>query len=110
MYNTSTYTFESLCNDPDQLAENLDYYINQYDEETKEIFDKFDFDHQIERLAEADLLFKVMQSFAEIDLHPDTVPNEEMGYIYEELIRKFNELSNETAGEHFTPERSSSRW
>ncbi|WP_284013577.1 type I restriction-modification system subunit M [Halobaculum litoreum] len=103
VYNTSTYTFESLCNDPDQLAENLDYYINQYDEETKEIFDKFDFDHQIERLAEADLLFKVMQSFAEIDLHPDTVPNEEMGYIYEELIRKFNELSNETAGEHFTP-------
>lgn len=103
VYNTSEYTFESLCNDPDQIASNLKYYINSYDDETTEIFDKFDFDHQIERLDEADLLFKVVRQFAEIDLHPDEVPNEEMGYIYEELVRKFNELSNETAGEHFTP-------
>ncbi|MBX0296996.1 type I restriction-modification system subunit M [Haloarcula nitratireducens] len=103
VYNTSEYTFESLCNDPDQIASNLQYYINAYDEETREIFDKFDFDHQIQRLDEADLLYKVVRQFAEIDLHPDEVPNEEMGYIYEELIRKFNELSNETAGEHFTP-------
>ncbi|TQQ83034.1 SAM-dependent DNA methyltransferase [Halonotius terrestris] len=103
VYNTSEYTFESLCDDPEQIASNLQYYINSFDEETKEIFDKFDFNHQIQRLDEADLLFQVMQEFAEIDLHPDAVPNEEMGYIYEELIRKFNELSNETAGEHFTP-------
>ncbi|OYR61561.1 type I restriction-modification system subunit M [Halorubrum ezzemoulense] len=103
VYNTSEYTFETLCNDPDNIAENLQYYINQYDEETKEIFDKFDFDHQIQRLDDADLLYKVVRQFAEIDLHPEEVPNEEMGYIYEELIRKFNELSNETAGEHFTP-------
>jgi len=103
VYNTSEYTFESLCNDPDDIAENLQYYINQYDEETTEIFDKFDFDHQIQRLDEADLLYKIVRQFAEIDLHPEKVPNEEMGYIYEELIRKFNELSNETAGEHFTP-------
>jgi type I restriction enzyme M protein len=103
VYNTSEYTFESLCSDPDQIASNLQYYINSYDEETTEIFDKFDFDHQIKRLDEADLLYQVMDEFKEIDLHPDTVPNEEMGYIYEELIRKFNELSNETAGEHFTP-------
>jgi len=103
VYNTSEYTFESLCSDPDQIASNLQYYINSYDDETTEIFDKFDFDHQIQRLDEADLLFQVMDEFKEIDLHPDTVPNEEMGYIYEELIRKFNELSNETAGEHFTP-------
>lgn len=103
VYNTSEYTFESLCNDPDQIASNLQYYINSYDEETREIFDKFDFDHQIQRLDEADLLYQVMEEFKEIDLHPDKVPNEEMGYIYEELIRKFNELSNETAGEHFTP-------
>jgi len=103
VYNTSEYTFESLCNDPDQIASNLQYYINSYDEETREIFDKFDFDHQIQRLDEADLLFQVMEEFKEIDLHPNKVPNEEMGYIYEELIRKFNELSNETAGEHFTP-------
>ncbi|QIO21403.1 class I SAM-dependent DNA methyltransferase [Haloarcula sp. JP-L23] len=103
VYNTSEYTFQTLCNDPDQIASNLQYYINSYDEETKEIFDKFDFDHQIQRLDEADLLYKVVRQFAEIDLHPDEVPNEEMGYIYEELVRKFNELSNETAGEHFTP-------
>jgi type I restriction enzyme M protein len=103
VYNTSEYTFESLCNDPDDIAENLQYYINQYDDETTEIFDKFAFDHQIQRLDEADLLYKIVWQFAEIDLHPETVPNEEMGYIYEELIRKFNELSNETAGEHFTP-------
>ncbi len=103
VYNTSEYTFESLCSDPDQIASNLQYYINSYDEETREIFDKFDFDHQIQRLDEADILYQIMEEFKEIDLHPDVVPNEEMGYIYEELIRKFNELSNETAGEHFTP-------
>ncbi|QLK25552.1 type I restriction-modification system subunit M [Natrinema zhouii] len=103
VYNTSEYTFESLCNDPDQIASNLQYYINAYDEETKEIFEKFDFGHQIQRLDEADLLFQVIEEFKELPLHPDEVPNEEMGYIYEELIRKFNELSNETAGEHFTP-------
>jgi type I restriction enzyme M protein len=103
VYNISEYTFEYLCNDPDDIAENLQYYINQYDEETKEIFEKFAFHHQINRLADADLLYKVVRQFAEIDLHPEAVPNEEMGYIYEELIRKFNELSNETAGEHFTP-------
>jgi len=103
VYNTSEFTFESLCSDPDQIASNLQYYINSYDEETREIFDKFDFDHQIQRLDEADILYQIMEEFKEIDLHPDEVPNEEMGYIYEELIRKFNELSNETAGEHFTP-------
>jgi type I restriction enzyme M protein len=103
VYNTSEYTFESLCDDPDQIASNLQYYIKSYDEEAREIFDKFDFDHQIQRLDEADLLFQIIEEFKEIDLHPDEVPNEEMGYIYEELIRKFNELSNETAGEHFTP-------
>jgi len=103
VYNTSEYTFESLCDDPDQIASNLQYYINSFDEETKEIFEKFDFGHQIQRLDEADLLYQVVHEFAEIDLHPNEVPNEEMGYIYEELIRKFNELSNETAGEHFTP-------
>ncbi len=103
VYNTSEYTFESLCDDPDQIASNLQYYINSFDEETKEVFEKFDFGHQIQRLDEADILYQIVHEFAEIDLHPDEVPNEEMGYIYEELIRKFNELSNETAGEHFTP-------
>jgi type I restriction enzyme M protein len=103
VYNTSKYTFDTLTNSPENLAENLQHYIRQFDSDTEEIIEKFEFDHQIDRLNEADLLYKVVTSFAEIDLHPETVPNEEMGYIYEELIRKFSELSNETAGEHFTP-------
>jgi type I restriction enzyme M protein len=103
VYNTSKFTFDTLTNSPENLAENLQHYIRQFDPETEEIIEKFEFDHQIERLDEADLLYKVVTSFAEIDLHPESVPNEEMGYIYEELIRKFSELSNETAGEHFTP-------
>lgn len=69
----------------------------------REVLDKFDFEVQITRLDRADLLYLVAARFAEIDLHPDTVSNLEMGYLYEELIRRFSELSNETAGEHFTP-------
>lgn len=103
VYNTSEYTFEKLCEEPEQIDSNLRYYINSFDDDTQEILEKFDFGHQIDRLEEADLLYQVVRKFREIDLHPDKVPNEEMGYIYEELIRKFSELSNETAGEHFTP-------
>ncbi|MFP9190799.1 N-6 DNA methylase [Natrialbaceae archaeon A-CW1-1] len=103
VYNTSEFTFEKLCDEPENIRENLLHYINSFDNETQEILEKFEFDHQIERLEESDLLFQVVQRFAEMPLHPDEVPNEEMGYIYEELIRKFSELSNETAGEHFTP-------
>ncbi len=103
VYNTSEFTFEKLCDEPENIRENLLHYINSFDSETQGILEKFEFDHQIERLEESDLLFQVVQRFAEMPLHPDEVPNEEMGYIYEELIRKFSELSNETAGEHFTP-------
>jgi len=103
VYNTSEYTFQKLCEEPEQIDSNLQYYINSFDDDTQEILEKFDFGHQIDRLEEADLLYQVVHKFREIDLHPDKVPNEEMGYVYEELIRKFNELSNETAGEHFTP-------
>lgn len=103
VYNTSEYTFESLCAEPENLEENLKYYIQSFNPNAVEIIEKFEFDHQIERLADSDLLYQVVRRFSEIDLHPDEVANEEMGYIYEELIRKFSELSNETAGEHFTP-------
>jgi len=103
VYNTSEYTFESLCAEPENLEENLKYYIQSFNPNAVEIIEKFEFDHQIERLADSDLLYQVVRRFSEIDLHPNEVPNEEMGYIYEELIRKFSELSNETAGEHFTP-------
>ena len=70
---------------------------------THEVIDKFNFDEQITRLDNSNILYQVVSRFADVDLHPDTVSNIEMGYIYEELIRRFSELSNETAGEHFTP-------
>jgi type I restriction enzyme M protein len=103
-YNLSKFTFPALLNDPGQLAANLHHYVNGFSPNAREIFtDKFKFGEQVERLDEANLLFLVLGRFLEIDLHPDAVDNVEMGYVFEELIRKFSELSNETAGEHFTP-------
>ncbi len=101
--NTNPLTFATLLNDPAQLAGNLRAYIAGFDPETLEVIDKFNFDEQITRLDNSNLLYHVVSRFADVDLHPDTVSNIEMGYIYEELIRGFSELSNETAGEHFTP-------
>ncbi|MGH9170832.1 MAG: N-6 DNA methylase [Acidimicrobiales bacterium] len=102
-YNTSPLDFERLLGDPAQAAGNLRGYIVGFSSGAGEVLDKFDFDSQITRLARADLLYLVLSRFAEIDLHPEKVSNLEMGYLYEELIRRFSELSNETAGEHFTP-------
>ena len=101
--NTNVLTFNTLLNDPSQLAGNLRAHIAGFDPETLEVIDKFNFDEQITRLDNSNLLYHVVSRFADIDLHPDTVSNIEMGYLYEELIRRFSELSNETAGEHFTP-------
>jgi type I restriction enzyme M protein len=81
----------------------LRHYIASFSSGARDVLDKFDFDTQITRLARSNLLYLVVSKFAEIDLHPDKVSNLEMGYLYEELIRRFSELSNETAGEHFTP-------
>ena len=86
-----------------RIADSLQLYIGGFSETARDVIDKFDFGIQIERLRRANLLYKVIGKFADIDLHPDAVSNIEMGYLYEELIRKFSELSNETAGEHFTP-------
>lgn len=102
-YNTSALTFKRLLGDPSNIADALSSYIGGFSPGAKDVLDKFDFGVQIERLRRADLLYQVVGRFAEIDLHPDVVSNVEMGYLYEELIRKFSELSNETAGEHFTP-------
>jgi type I restriction enzyme M protein len=102
-YNTSPLTFTKLLDDPSTIADSLSLYIGGFSAAAKDVIDKFDFGIQIERLRRANLLYRVVGKFAEIDLHPDTVSNIEMGYLYEELIRKFSELSNETAGEHFTP-------
>lgn len=102
-YNTSPLTFTRLLDDPDSIADSLSSYIGGFSEAAKDVIDKFEFGVQIERLKRANLLYRVVGKFADIDLHPDAVSNIEMGYLYEELIRKFSELSNETAGEHFTP-------
>src|SRR5690606_3779794 len=102
-YNTSQYDFAKLLDAPDDLADNLRHYIASFSATAQDIIDKFDFGTQITRLDRSNLLYLVVSKFAEIDLHHDVVSNLEMGYLYEELIRRFSELSNETAGEHFTP-------
>lgn len=102
-YNTSKLTFTRLLDDPSNIADALRSYIQGFSPAAKDVLEKFDFEVQIERLDRANLLYQVVGKFAEIDLHPDKVSNIEMGYLYEELIRRFSEMSNETAGEHFTP-------
>jgi len=102
-YNTSLYDFEKLLKDAPNLASNLRAYINGFSENMREVLEKFDFENTISKLDEAGLLFLVMERFKSVDLHPDKVSNIEMGYIFEELIRKFNEALNENPGEHFTP-------
>jgi len=102
-YNTSRHSFATLLGDPDNLAANLRNYIAGFSESARDIINKFNFDVQIDRLDQNNLLYLVASKFADLDMSPDRVSNLEMGYIYEELIRRFSELSNETAGEHFTP-------
>jgi len=102
-YNTSPLDFRRLLDDPANVAGNLRSYIAGFSPAARDVIEKFGFDAQIVRLQRANLLYLVVSQFAEVDLHPDTVSNLEMGYLYEELVRKFSELSNETAGEHFTP-------
>lgn len=102
-YNTSPLSFAKLLDDPKILAGNLRGYINAFSPGAAEVLEKYRFDEQITRLDNAGLLYLVLGKFADLDLHPDVVPNHAMGYLFEELLRRFSELSNETAGEHFTP-------
>lgn len=103
-YNTSEFTFGKLKDDANNIVDNLTDYIKGFSENARTILESFDIYSQIERLEKANLLYLVVSKFVDdIDLHPDSVSNNEMGYIFEELIRKFSEMSNETAGEHFTP-------
>ncbi len=102
-YNTSKYTLSKLMSDPNNIRENLESYINDFSPNAREIFEKYEFAVQIDKLNEANLLYLIIEKFAHIDLHPDAISNHEMGLLFEELIRKFAEASNETAGEHFTP-------
>ena len=102
-HNRSKFNFDKLIADPNNLAANLRNYINGFSEDAREIIDQFEFDNQITKLEDNNLLFMVLKRFQEVNLHPDKISSMEMGYMFEELIRKFAEISNETAGEHFTP-------
>jgi type I restriction enzyme M protein len=102
-YNTSPLDFKKLLGDPNHIATGLRSYINGFSVEARETFESYKFDDQIDYLDRQDILYLLIQKFANIDLHPNVVHNTEMGSIFEELIRKFSEQSNETAGEHFTP-------
>ncbi|WP_166822576.1 type I restriction-modification system subunit M [Thalassoroseus pseudoceratinae] len=102
-YNTSPLDLKKLMGDQDNIAENMFSYIEAFSPAVKDIFECFDFHTQVQRLEKSKLLYLITEKFAGIDLHPDLVSNEQMGHVFEELIRKFAELSNETAGEHFTP-------
>src|SRR6202790_1342142 len=102
-YNTSPLDMKKLMGDQDHIRENLFAYIQAFSPAVRDIFERFEFYAQIDRLAKAGLLYLVTERFAQVDLHPDKVSNSQMGLVFEELIRKFAEISNETAGEHFTP-------
>ena len=102
-YNTSRYDFERLLADAPNVAANLRNYIAGFSQNMREVLERFDFDNTISKLDEAGLLFQVLEQFREVDLHPDLVDSADMGTIFEELIRRFNEALNENPGEHFTP-------
>jgi type I restriction enzyme M protein len=102
-FNSSPMDMGKLLGDPANLRANITAYVSGFSENVRDIFEKFEFDVQIQKLDTANLLFLVTQKFASVDLHPSNVSNADMGHLFEELIRKFAELSNETAGEHFTP-------
>ena len=101
-YNTSPLDMKKLASDQDHIRDNLYSHIEAFSPAVRDIFERFDFHTHVERLAKANLLYLVTEKFAQIDLHPAAVDNHQMGLVFEELIRKFAEISNETAGEHFT--------
>jgi type I restriction enzyme M protein len=102
-YNTSKLSLAGLLDDASNVRQNCVDYLGGFSAEVRDVFERFKFQERIAELDEKNLLFMVVQKFAAVDLHPDAVPNETMGLVFEELIRKFAEASNETAGEHFTP-------
>lgn len=102
-YNTSAYDLKSLLGDPENLAANLVEYLCKFSPNVADIFERYGFEKQIAKLDEKDRLYLIVEQFSNVDLHPDTVSNTEMGSLFEDLIRRFAAASNETAGEHFTP-------
>lgn len=102
-HNRSPLDFQKLKGAPDNIHSHLTSYINGFSANVRRIFDYFEFGTEIERMREANILYLVIKAFCDVDLHPRLVPNEQMGLVFENLIRRFNELANETAGDHFTP-------
>ncbi len=102
-YNISDYDFKTILGEPKHLAKNFKQYINGYSENIRDIFEKFSFDKQLDRLEDGKILFEIIQILNKVDFRPTVVDNHQMGQIFEELLRKFSEMSNETAGEHYTP-------
>ena len=104
-YNTSKYTFERLLDDPDHIEENFRDYLNGFSENVREILEKFKFDGHITTMANKNILYIIIKEFTstKANLHPDLISNLEMGYIFEEIIRRFSEAHNEDAGQHYTP-------
>lgn len=104
-YNTSKYTFERLLDDPDNIEDNFRDYLNGFSENVRGIIEKFKFDGHITTMANKGILYIVIKEFTspKANLHPDVISNLEMGYIFEEIIRRFSESHNEDAGQHYTP-------
>ena len=102
-YNTSDLTLKKILGDQGNAAANLQVYVGKFSKNANKVFERFEFTQQIRKLDGSGLLYQVIGRFTDLDLHPDAVPNHNMGYIFEDLIRRFSEQSNETAGEHFTP-------
>lgn len=102
-YNKSDLTLRKIAADPQNAAKNLQVYVGAFSGNAREVLDKYEFAQQVKKLDGANLLYQVIGKFTDLDLRPEVVPNHNMGYIFEELIRRFSEQSNETAGEHFTP-------
>ena len=104
-YNTSNYDFEKLLDDPDNIEKNFHDYLNGFSENVRDIIEKFKFDGHISTMANKDILYIVLKEFTSpnANLHPSVISNLEMGYIFEEIIRRFSEAHNEDAGQHYTP-------
>ncbi len=102
-YNTSLYDLRRLSQDAQNIEVNFWNYINGYSSNVREIIENFRLERMVEKLVKNDYLFQLIDKFTEVDLHPNLVSNHQMGYIFEELLRRFSEMSNETAGEHYTP-------
>ena len=102
-YNVSPFNLSKILLDPNKVAANLNTYVHAFSPSATEVLDKYGFPEKIKKLESADLLYQIIAKFADLDLSEDSVSNEAMGYIFEELLRRFSEMSNETAGEHYTP-------